>query len=159
GTIDAAEWVGPYDDEKLGFNKVAKFYYYPGWWEGGPQLSAYINTKNWAELPPAYQNILEAACYEANGWMVAKYDAQNPAALRRLVAGGTQLRPFPREVMTACAKAAFELYDETVKTNPKFAKVYDNWKKFRDEEYLWFRVAENTFDNFVFSGAGQSQKG
>ncbi len=159
GTIDAAEWVGPYDDEKLGFNKVAKFYYYPGWWEGGPQLSAYINTKNWNELPPTYQNILEAACYEANGWMVAKYDAQNPAALRRLVAGGSQLRPFPREVMTACAKAAFELYDETVKTNPKFAKVYDNWKKFRDEEYLWFRVAENTFDNFVFSGAGQGQKG
>jgi TRAP-type mannitol/chloroaromatic compound transport system substrate-binding protein len=149
GTIDAAEWVGPYDDEKLGFNKVAKNYYYPGWWEGGPQLSMMVNTAQWNQLPKTYQNILEAACADANVWMVAKYDAVNPAALRRLVAGGASLRPFSREVMEACLKAANELYAETSAKNPKFKKVYDSWVKFRDEQLLWFRVAENTFDNFM----------
>ncbi len=150
GTIDAAEWVGPYDDEKLGFNKVCKYYYYPGWWEGGPQLSAMINIKAWESLPPEYKAALEAACAEANGWMPAKYDAQNPAALRRLVAGGTELRPFSREVMIACYKAAEELYAETSAKNPKFKKVFDSWNVFRKDQYLWFRVAENTFDNFAF---------
>ncbi|MEO8560349.1 MAG: TRAP transporter substrate-binding protein DctP, partial [Rhodospirillales bacterium] len=113
GTIDAAEWVGPYDDEKLGFQKVAKYYYYPGWWEPGPQLSVYVNIKQWEALPKSYQNILEAACAEANVWMPAKYDAQNPPALRRLIAGGTQLKAFSREIMLACYKASLELYDET----------------------------------------------
>jgi TRAP-type mannitol/chloroaromatic compound transport system substrate-binding protein len=151
GTIDAAEWVGPYDDEKLGFQKVAKYYYFPGWWEPGPQLSAYINIKEWQALPKNYQNILEAACAEANIWMPAKYDAQNPAALRRLIASGTQLRAFSREIMMACYKAAMEVYEETSAKNAKFKKVYESWKKFRDEEFLWFRYAENTFDNFAFS--------
>jgi TRAP-type mannitol/chloroaromatic compound transport system substrate-binding protein len=153
GTIDAAEWVGPYDDEKLGFNKVAPNYYYPGWWEGGPQLSLYVNIAEWDKLPKSYQSLLEAACAEANIDMNAKYDAVNPAALRRLVAGGTKLRPFTREIMEACYKAANQLYDETSATNPKFKKVYEAWKPFRDEEYLWFRVAENNFDNFVFTAA------
>jgi TRAP-type mannitol/chloroaromatic compound transport system substrate-binding protein len=101
GTIDAAEWVGPYDDEKLGFNKIAKYYYYPGWWEGGPQLDLYANIGEFNKLPKEYQNILEAACWEANTWMVAKSDAQNPAALKRLVGGGTQLRAFSRDMMVA----------------------------------------------------------
>ncbi|SMH60624.1 TRAP transporter substrate-binding protein [Azospirillum agricola] len=155
GTIDAAEWIGPYDDEKLGFNKVAKYYYYPGWWEGGLNVSLYVNQQQWEQLPKTYQAILEAACFEANLTMNAKYDAENPAALRRLVAGGAQLRPFPREVMEACYKAAFELYDETAKSNPKFAKIFEPWKKFREEEYLWFRVGESSFDNFVFTAGAK----
>jgi TRAP-type mannitol/chloroaromatic compound transport system substrate-binding protein len=149
GTIDAAEWVGPYDDEKLGFNKVAKYYYYPGWWEGGPQLSLMVNIAQWNQLPKHYQSVLEAACAEANVWMVAKYDAVNPAAMRRLIAGGAVLRPFSREVMEACLKAANELYAETAAKNAKFKKVYDSWAKFRDDQLLWFRVAEGQFDNFM----------
>src|SRR5262245_49050776 len=155
GTIDAAEWVGPYDDEKLGFNKVAQYYYYPGWWEGGPQLSVYVNIAQWEQLPKTYQAILEAACAEANVWMVAKYDAQNMPALRKLVAGGTQLKPYSKEIMEASYKAAFELYDETAAANPKFKKVYEPWKTFRQDQDLWFRVAENTFDNFVFAKSAQ----
>ncbi|CAO3407105.1 TRAP transporter substrate-binding protein [Azospirillum largimobile] len=151
GTIDAAEWIGPYDDEKLGFNKVAKYYYYPGWWEGGLNVSLLVNKQQWEQLPKQYQAVLEAACFEANLTMAAKYDAENPAALKRLVGGGAQLRPFPRDVMEACYKSATELYEETAKTNPKFAKIYEPWKKFRDDEYLWFRVAENSFDNFAFT--------
>ena len=156
GTIDAAEWVGPYDDEKLGLYKVAKYYYYPGWWEGGPELDLFVNTKSWAALPKDYQAILEAACGEANVDMMAKYDAVNPPALRRLVAAGVQLRPFPREVMQACYKATQEVYDGFAETNPKFKKVYEPWKKFRDEEILWFRVAEQNFDQFMATASQQS---
>ncbi len=155
GTLDAAEWVGPYDDEKLGFNKVAQFYHYPGWWEGGPMLSTLVNNAAWEQLPAPYKNALEAACYEANTWMVAKYDAVNPAALRRLAAAGTQLRPFPREVMQACYQSANKIYEETSAKNAKFKKVYDSWVKFRDEEQLWWRVAELTFDNFMAAVSAQ----
>jgi len=160
GTIDAAEWVGPYDDEKLGFNKVAKYYYYPGFWEGGPILMTLVNEKKWNELPKAYQQALVAASGEANSWMPAKYDDQNPQALRRLVAGGTVLRPFPREVMVAAEKASYELYDELKAKSKHWARVYPEWKKFCDEQFLWFRVAESTYDNFAFfSKAGNGTKG
>jgi TRAP-type mannitol/chloroaromatic compound transport system substrate-binding protein len=149
GTIDAAEWVGPYDDQKLGFNKVAPFYYYPGWWEGGPQL--------WNELPKTYQAVIEAASAKAHTMMVAKYDAQNPKALRELVASGTKLTPFPTAVMEACLGAANEIYAETSAKNAKFKKVFDQWKAFRSEQVLWFRVAENTFDNFMARQSAQNK--
>ncbi len=150
GTIDAAEWVGPYDDEKLGFNKVAQHYYYPGFWEGGPTLLTLVNEKKWNELPKSYQAALTAACGEANAWMPAKYDAQNPAALRRLIGSGTKIHPFPRSVLEAAEKASYELYEELKAKSKHWARVYPEWKKFRDEQYLWFRVAESTFDNYSF---------
>ena len=153
GAIDAAEWVGPYDDEKLGFVKVAPYYYYPGWWEGGPQLSFYVNIKHWESLPKGYRAAVETACAAANVLMAARYDAENPPALRRLVNQGVIPKPFPRDVLLASHKAAFEVYEETATKNPKFRKVYEAWSKFRDEENLWFRVAENTFDNFVYTQA------
>ena len=149
GTIDATEWIGPYDDQKLGFNKVAKYYYYPGFWEGGPQISLYVSQKHWAALPKEYQIILEDACFYAHAEMQARYDAKNPIALKQLVGSGTQLRPFPNEVMAAAYKAANELYEETAAGNPKFRKIYDAWKKFRDDQLQWFSVAENRFDNFM----------
>ncbi|MGZ5033535.1 MAG: TRAP transporter substrate-binding protein [Usitatibacter sp.] len=149
GTIDAAEWVGPYDDEKLGFNKIAKYYYYPGWWEGGPQLVTYVNLAEWAKLPKEYQNILEAACAESNTWMLAKYDAQNPPALKRLVASGTQLRAFSKDIMVASYKASLEVYKETSEKSPAFKKIYESMVKFREEQLLWFRVAEKGYDDFM----------
>ena len=155
GAIDAAEFVGPYDDERLGLHTVAKYYYYPGWWEGAAQIPLLVNLDAWAALPRAYQAALEQACAEAQGWMLAKYDALNAAALRRLVAAGVVLKPFPREVMEACYEAAFALYDDTAAVNPRFKRVYDAWTRFRDEEYLWFRVAENSFDGFVYGAAAR----
>jgi TRAP-type mannitol/chloroaromatic compound transport system substrate-binding protein len=151
GTIDAAEWVGPYDDEKLGFYKVAKNYYYPGWWEGGPELDLFVNIKAFNDLPKDYQAALEAACYEANIDMLAKYDALNPPALRRLLAAGVNLRPFSNDIMNACYKAANEVFEETNAKNAKFKTIYEPWKKFRDEQALWFSVAENRFDNFMIA--------
>jgi TRAP-type mannitol/chloroaromatic compound transport system substrate-binding protein len=151
GTIDAAEWVGPYDDEKLGFYKVAKYYYYPGWWEGQAQLSLYVNLSKWEGLPKSYQAIVTAACAEADTWTLAKYDTDNVAALRRLVANGAELRPFSREILDACYKAAQELYAENAAKNPKWKTIYDPWKKFLDDEHLWFRVNEQQFDNYMLS--------
>ncbi len=151
GTIDAAEWVGPYDDEKLGFNKVAKYYYYPGWWEAGPMSMTLVNEKKWKELPKAYQAALTTACAEACHWMVAKYDAQNPAALRRLVGSGTILRPFPKPVLEACEKAVFDLYEELMTKSAHWKRIYPAWKKFRDDQFLWFRVAESAYDSYAFT--------
>jgi TRAP-type mannitol/chloroaromatic compound transport system substrate-binding protein len=149
GTIDAAEWVGPYDDEKLGFYKVAKYYYYPGWWEGNAMLHLMINADKWNALPKAYQAIVTTAAAFANVSMQARYDVQNPAALRRLVAAGAQLRAFSDEVLAASFKAANDVYAETSAKNADFKKVYDALKAFRGEEYLWFQVTDGTFDNFM----------
>lgn len=151
GTIDAAEWVGPYDDERLGLQKVAKYYYYPGWAEGNAQLSLYVNQKAWDSLPANYKAVLEAACGDANVWMLAKYDAQNPAALKRLIAGGAVMRAFNKDILNALYKASMELYGEISAKNEKFKKVYDQWNAFRAEEFLWFRYAENSYDNFAFT--------
>ncbi|MBM6592397.1 TRAP transporter substrate-binding protein [Microvirga pudoricolor] len=149
GTIDAAEWVGPYDDEKLGFAKVAPFYYYPGFWEGGPTIHLFINQGKWKELPKNYQAILASAAGYANLDMLAKYDARNPAAIRRLLGAGTQLRPFSQEIMEAAYKAAGEVYEETSAKNADFKKVHDSIRAFRNEEYLWFQVAEYAYDTFM----------
>ena len=159
GTIDAVEWVGPYDDEKLGFHKVARYYYYPGWWEGGPQISVIVNLKKWAELPESYQAVFEAACAEANVHMVAHYDANNPAALRRLVAAGAQLRAFPQPVMEACLDAANKLYAELSDKSVNFKRIFEAWDRFRADQFLWFRVAESPYDNFVFSSVTRPPAG
>jgi TRAP-type mannitol/chloroaromatic compound transport system substrate-binding protein len=149
GTIDAAEWVGPYDDQKLGFAKIAPNYYYPGWWEGTATLHTFIGLDKWNALPKSYQQILRSACADVNVWMEAKYDAENPKALRELVASGVKLLPFSQPILEACFKAANEVYAETNAKNPAFKKIYDSMMSFRKEEVLWFRVAENTFDNFM----------
>jgi TRAP-type mannitol/chloroaromatic compound transport system substrate-binding protein len=153
GTIDAAEWVGPYDDQKLGFNKVAPFYYYPGWWEGGPQLDFYVNSKAYEGLSSEYKAIVEAAAAVAHIDMQAKYDARNPAALKQLVAGGTKLFRFPKDVLDAAFKESMALYSDLSGKNPNWKKIYDDYSGFRRDQNLWFRFAEAGFDDFM-----QSQK-
>jgi TRAP-type mannitol/chloroaromatic compound transport system substrate-binding protein len=157
GTIDAAEWVGPYDDQKLGFNKVAPFYYYPGWWEGGAMLNFFFNDKKWAELPKGYQSIAASAAALANVDMQSKYDARNPKALKELVASGAQLRPFSQEILEASLKASKEVYAETAAKNADFKKVHDAMMAFRGDQYLWFQIAEYTFDNFMIRARAGSQ--
>jgi TRAP-type mannitol/chloroaromatic compound transport system substrate-binding protein len=149
GTLDCAEWVGPYDDEKLGFYKVAPYYYYPGWWEGGAMLHNFINLEKWNALPPTYKSVVRTCSEMANTWMQSKYDAVNPAALKRLVAAGAKLQPFSPAVMEACLKAALELYREVGDTNPDFKKAYESMMAFRNDQYLWWQVAEYTYDSFI----------
>ena len=149
GTIDAAEWVGPYDDQKLGLNKVAPFYHYPGWWEGGPQLDLYVNQKAFDTLSAEYKAIIECAAAYAHTEMQAKYDARNPAALKQLVANGAKLVAFPKPIMDAAYKAAMSLYSEISASNPAFKKIYDDYASFRRESNLWFRFTEARFDSFM----------
>jgi TRAP-type mannitol/chloroaromatic compound transport system substrate-binding protein len=148
GTIDAVEWIGPYDDEKLGFQKIAKFYYYPAWWEGSTNAHTLVNLDKWNTLPKHYHAAVLAAARDAGHWMTGKYDAVNPTALKRLLAGGTQLRPFSQEIMEASYRAANEVYAETSADNPRFKKIYDSMTAFRGDSYLWWQVAEMSFDSF-----------
>ena len=149
GTIDAAEWVGPYDDFKLGLHKVAPHYHYPGWWEGGPQLSLYVNQKAYDALTPEYKAIINNASAMAHVDMQAKYDARNPGALKQLVAAGTKLHAFPKDVMDASFKAAMEVYAELNSTNPAWKKIYEDYSAFRRDQNLWFRFTESRFDDFM----------
>ena len=153
GTIDAAEWIGPYDDQKLGFNKVAPHYYYPGWWEGGLQLDLYIHQKSFEALGAEHKAIVEAASAYAHVATQAKYDVKNPPALKQLVAAGARLRPFPPDVMAEAFKQSMALYDEIAARNTHWKKVYADYARFRSDQNLWFRFTEATFDRFM-----QSQK-
>jgi TRAP-type mannitol/chloroaromatic compound transport system substrate-binding protein len=151
GTIDGAEWVGPYDDEKLSFYKVAPHYYYPGWWEGGASLSFYVNSEEYEKLPELYKSIIAAASMEAHTDMQAKYDAKNPEAMANLMKNGTQLHPFPDDVMAASFKATQEVFAEESAKNPVFKKVFDQWIKFRYNEVQWFGIAEKSYTDFTTS--------
>src|SRR6516165_659548 len=149
GTIDAAEWVGPYDDEKLGFAKVAKFYYYPGWWEGTGQGHNVINLTRWNALPKAYQAAITAASNDCFTWVTGKYDYVNPPALKRLMVAGAILRPFPQEVLEACYAAATEIYADLARSNPHFGKMYSSLLAYRTDSLMWMQVAELSFDSFM----------
>ncbi|MDO9434814.1 TRAP transporter substrate-binding protein [Hydrogenophaga sp.] len=149
GTIDASEWIGPYDDQKLGFNKVAPYYYYPGWWEGGPQLSLYVNTKAYNSLSAENKAIIECAAAVGHITMQAKYDALNPGALKQLVASGTKVLAFPKVVMDAAFKESMAVYDENNAKNPKWKKIYTDYANFRKDQNLWFRFTEAQFDNYM----------
>jgi len=154
GAIDATEWVGPYDDEKLGFHKVAKYYYYPGWWEPGPALSFYVNRDAWDRLPGLYKEALEVAATEANVGMLASYDAKNPPALQRLLADGVQLRRFPDDLMEAAETAAFDLMAEQAAADATYDRVYQAYMKFRTDAYRWFATAELAYADFAFRTDG-----
>jgi TRAP-type mannitol/chloroaromatic compound transport system substrate-binding protein len=149
GTIDAAEWVGPYDDQKLGFNKVAPFYYYPGWWEGGPQIDVFINQKAYDSLSAEYKAIVESAAAYAHTDMQAKYDAKNPGALKQLVASGSKLHRFPKDILDAAFKESMALYSDLSGKNPQWKKVYEDFATFRRDQNLWFRFAEAGFDDYM----------
>jgi TRAP-type mannitol/chloroaromatic compound transport system substrate-binding protein len=148
GTIDAVEFIGPYDDEKLGFVRVAKYYYTPGWWEGSAQITALVNAASWEGLPASFKAAFEAAANEQTMMMMAKYDAVNPPALKRLVAAGAQLRVFPRPVLEACYKASLETFNEFSDKSADFKRIYDSWRPFAQDINQWFRVAELTMDSF-----------
>jgi len=150
GTIDAAEFVGPHDDEKLGFYQVAPYYYYPGWWEGSAQASLFVNLDKWNGLPPRYQAAIEVACAEANAWSTAEYDTLNMRAMQRLAARGAKLRPFPKDVLDACYDAAFSLYDEIAAENANFRKIYEAWTSYRKDSDSWLRIVENSYDSYVY---------
>lgn len=150
GTIDACEWVGPYDDEKLGFSKVAKYYYTPGVMELEATNVLMINKAAWAALPPRYQAILRYAGYYAMTEMLASYDAKNAKAIARLVAAGTQLSVLPEEVIKALRAALETVLDEEAAQNEQFKRILANWRQFRAEQHRWFSIADTRAENAVY---------
>ena len=151
GTIDAAEWAGPYDDFKFGLYKVAPYYYAPGWWEPQATIMLFVNLKKWEELPKHYRAVLEAAGIATWTTHLAKYDAINSGGLRQLVAAGAKLRFFSQEILDASYDASFKVFDDLQKQSPAFAKIYPAWKKHIDDNELYFRVGEATYDNYIFA--------
>ena len=157
GAIDAVEWVGPYDDEKLGFHEVADYYYYPGWWEPGPALTFYVNRDAYESLPTQYQEALKTAAAEADLHMLAQYDHKNPAALDRLLDKGTTLRRFPDEVMTEAQTVTQQLLEDNAKGNKQYRKIYEAYKEAREDAYRWFGTAEMGYADFAFPRMGEEQ--
>jgi TRAP-type mannitol/chloroaromatic compound transport system substrate-binding protein len=155
GAIDATEWVGPYDDEKLGFHEIAQYYYYPGWWEPGPALTFYVNRDEWDDLPSNYQEALQSAAAEANMRMLASYDQKNPAALERLLEGGTQMRRFPDDVMRRAQEITTQLLEDQASGSPLYRKVYDAYRAAREDAYRWFGTAETSYADFAFPQPGR----
>jgi len=149
GAIDAAEFVGPYDDEKLGLQNAASYYYYPGWWEPGATLDATVNLTAWNNLPAEYQEVFKTATYESNINMLAKYDALNGAALKSLVDSGTELVAYSDEILAAASEATTTLLEESASSDATFKEVYDSWKQFRDDIRGWNKVNELGFSQFA----------
>ena len=135
--------------------KVAKYYYYPGWWEGGAMLHLVINNAQWNALPKHYQAIVRNAAEAANNWMLAKYDSVNPPALRRLVQQGVELKPFPASIMEAGYKASFELYNELAATNPAFKQALDSMLAIRADQLVWWQIAEYAYDSYNIRSRGR----
>jgi TRAP-type mannitol/chloroaromatic compound transport system substrate-binding protein len=149
GAIDATEWVGPHDDEKLGFHRVARHYHYPGWWEPGPALSFYVNRRAWDDLPAAYQEAFDAAARASSLNMMAQYDALNPQALSRLVADGVNLVPFPQDMMETALRVSEELLETQARAEAGYGRIHREWKAFRGDTYRWFGVADQAYEAFA----------
>jgi TRAP-type mannitol/chloroaromatic compound transport system substrate-binding protein len=157
GTIDATEWIGPYDDIRLGFHKVAPFYYGPGWFEGGALTHIFVNQQSYERLPKAYQQILQLAAAKAHNTMLERYDARNMKALKDLLGQGANLRFFPRDVLDKAYDESFAMYDEIARENPRFKKMYENWSAFRQDVVGWFRLNEVAFDTYVAQRVSRSR--
>ncbi|MEZ4423603.1 MAG: TRAP transporter substrate-binding protein [Gemmatimonadota bacterium] len=151
GAIDATEWVGPYDDEKLGLQDAATYYYYPGWWEPGPSMTLLVNQQAYDQLPSDYQAILENAAYTATAAMLNAFDARNPDALQRLIQGGTQLRRFSNEILAAAKDQTTQMLEEAAAGDASYRQVYEQWKGFRDKSFSWFSTNEKAYQDFIYS--------
>jgi TRAP-type mannitol/chloroaromatic compound transport system substrate-binding protein len=149
GAIDATEWVGPYDDEKLGFHRIVRNYHFPGWWEPGPALSFYVNRRAWDELPATYREAFETAAHAAGLGMMARYDAVNPPALRRLTEAGVSLVPFPDDVMEQALRVSEGILEQEASSNAAYRRILDSWRPFRGESYRWFSVADQAYERFA----------
>jgi len=151
GAIDATEWVGPHDDEKLGFHQIAKNYYFPGWWEPGVTMSLLVSQDAYNELPPAYQEIIQTVCGEVLLNTLSGYDAANPAALNRLRnEHGVTVREYSNEIMEAAWRESNAYLEEQAAADAVFNTVYQSWKSFRDEAFPYAAGNESAYARFAF---------
>jgi TRAP-type mannitol/chloroaromatic compound transport system substrate-binding protein len=154
GAIDAVEWVGPHDDERMGLHEVARYYYYPGWWEPGVTLGLLIGRRAYDELPTPYQDALWTACGEAFCDRMAAYDAANPPALRRLVEEhGVSVRRYSDDIMDAAWRASHAYLDELAAGNAEFGRIYEAYRAFRDAQWGFADYSELGYQQWVIARA------
>ncbi len=146
GTIDATEWIGPFHDLRLGLQRAAKHYYYPGWHEPGPILELSVNQKAWDELPPAYQKVIEMAAAATNAWMLSEFEARNLAALQELkTKHKVQVKAFPDDVIKELKRLTAETLDEEAKKDKQFATIYQAYRQFQQQNAAWSEISENAY--------------
>ena len=142
GVIDATEWVGPYNDRSFGLNEVGEYYYYPGWHEAGSMLEFEVNIEAWNSLPEDLQAIIEGASQAINEDMLDEYTAQNSIVLQELIADGTDIRPFPNNVLAALKELSMEYYAEEAERDESFAEVYEHYWSFYEKVQAWHAISE-----------------
>ena len=156
GAIDACEWVGPYEDLKLGFQMIAKNYYTPGWWEPGPTLTLQVNQEAFDALPTVYQEMLAEVCKEVNFNMLCQYDAANPQALVTFAEEGVRLRAFPDDILEAAWRESNAYLEEQAAAHAGFRKIYGSFKAFRETIFPWFASNEGRYASFAFPKVGRA---
>ena len=145
GALDAADWVGPYNDLTFGLHKVAKYYYYPGWQEPGAMLEMMINKEKWDALPEDLQAIVKNAAEAENQHIYDEFTARNAEALKQLVnEHGVELRRLPDEVLEALEKTSQEAVEDLVAGNDQARRIYESYRDFRDSVMPYIAVAEQS---------------
>jgi len=144
GSIDATEWIGPWADEKMGFQEVTKFFYTAGFHEPGAGLSLAFNRDVFESFTPAQQKICEVAAGEAHQWNLAQFLSNNGAALSRLQSGGVKVLEFSDEIWDAFGKASKEVMDENM-GDELFKKIHDSVMASMKSSSNWLKVSDGTF--------------
>lgn len=148
GVIDAAEWIGPYHDYKMGFHRVARYYYYPGWHEPGSVLEQLVNKKKFEALPSDLQEIVRAGASRLNEWMIAEFDAQNSIYLRILKEEeNTDIRRLPADVLAQLRMVGESVLEDMARLDAQNRKVYDSFMAFRRQIKPWSDISERSFYN------------
>ncbi|NEP00081.1 MAG: ABC transporter substrate-binding protein [Symploca sp. SIO2E9] len=138
GTLDAAEWIGPYDDLKLGLDlDVAPYYYTPGWWEPGTTFDVQVNREAWNKLPESYREIFKAACLETHLKISVEYDDKNSKALEQIRQKGIKIKNFSPDILQAAKEKTDELLKTYAEQDSIFAEVYQEWNSFRERIQAW----------------------
>ncbi|MEX2535014.1 MAG: TRAP transporter substrate-binding protein DctP [Trueperaceae bacterium] len=150
GVIDAADWVGPYDDEILGLHQAARYYYFPSWAEPGASLSSYINKDVYDGLPADIQSAIRAASAEANLRMMAKYNARNMPALQRLIDGGTEVRTLSNDILQSLEGATNEIHTENAGGNDLYGRVLDSYQSFQETVRGWTEISDFSYHSYIY---------
>ena len=148
GVIDATEWIGPYHDYKMGFHKVAQYYYYPGWHEPGPVLEMMVNKSKYEALSEDLREILKTACLRLNSWMMAEFDAKNGEYLTKILEeSDVQIKPYPKAVLEALKVNTEEVLADLTAKDGSSKKVYEAFVAFKKRVSVWTDVSEKIFYN------------
>ncbi len=145
GVIDATEWIGPYHDYLMGFHRVAKHYYYPGWHEPGTVLEMIMNKTKFYELPKDLQEILRSAIYRLNQWMLLEFEQKNSIYLQKMKDEGVDIRPFSKDVLDPLKTIAEEVIQELVDSDSQCQKIFEHYSKFRKQISGWSNISEKYY--------------